>query len=96
MLCLCWQYSVTVQYQHLDLIQVVCNHFELFAVYSIGVLVCVTISNLKAHCRRKTDLVFKTNKYLLNSRNSLDPYNISYCMSICVHVPVSGRLLNAC
>lgn len=53
----------------------------------MGVLVCVTISNLKACRRRKTDLVFKTDKYLLNSRNSLDSYNISYvylCACSCV------------
>lgn len=49
-----------------------------------GVLVCVTISNLKACRRRKTDLVFKMVKYLLNGRNSLDSYNISYvCLCAC-------------
>lgn len=44
----------------------------------MGVLICVTVSNVKACWRSKTDLVFKTNKYLLNSTNSLDPYSISF------------------
>lgn len=71
------------QLQHSD--QAASDHFVLFAWGAV-------VSNRNACCKRKTDLVFKTDKYLLNNRNS----PTVYAMPTCVHVPVSGRCFMKC
>lgn len=53
---------------------------------------CATIFNLKACWKRKADLVLKTDKYLLNSTNSLDSYIVGG-VCLCVRSRLRKMLL---